>query len=59
MSEYEIVKWKYDNGESLWRLFDTEDKNPERLSAEGSFRRSYRDHLLKGGRVGWGLGVKL
>ena len=59
MSEYDVVKWGYNKGESLWRLFDTDEQNPERLPSDGSFRRSYREHLMNGGRVGWGLGVKL
>ena len=44
-------------GEDLWRLFDTEDRNPDRLPTNTSFRKRYVDHLKNGGLVGWGYGV--
>ena len=59
LSEYDIVSWKYNTGEDLWRLFDTEEKNPERLPANTTFRRCYVEHLKKGGRVGTGIGIKI
>ena len=59
MSEYDIVKSDFNKGEDLWRLFDTDEKHPSRLPTNGSFRRAYVDHLKKGGRVGWGLGIKI
>lgn len=59
MSEYDIIDWGYNDGQDLWRLFDTEEKNPDRLPVNGSFRRCYVEHLKKGGRVGWGYGVKI
>lgn len=59
MSEYEIVAWGYNEGEDLWRLFDTEEKDPKKLPTNGSLRRCYAEHLKKGGRVGWGYGIKL
>lgn len=59
MSEYDIVDWGRNLGEDLWRLFDTDEKNPARLPTDGTFRRCYAEHLKKGGRVGWGLGVKI
>lgn len=59
MSEYDIIGWEVNNGEDLWRLFDTEEKNPDRLPADSSMRRVYIQHLKKGGRVGCGFGVKL
>ena len=59
MSEYDVVGWDYNLGEDLWRLFDTEEQNPERLPTNTRFRRLYAEHLKKGGRVGWGFGVKL
>lgn len=45
-----------DNRE-LWRFFDTNEQNPDRLPADSSLRRIYVDYLKKGGRVGWGYGV--
>lgn len=59
MSEYDIIGRETNNGEDLWRLFDTDEKNPERLPTDTSMRRCYVEHLKKGGRVGCGFGVKL
>ncbi len=59
MSEYDIIGWEINNGDDLWRLFDTEEKNPDRLPADTSMRRCYIKHLKNGGRVGCGFGVKL
>lgn len=59
LSEYDVVEWGVNEGQDLWRLFDTEEKNPARLPTNGSLRRCYAEHLKKGGRVGWGLGVKV
>ena len=58
LSEYEIVEWSYTVGQDLWRLFDTDEKNPDRLPTNGSLRRCYVEHLKKGGRVGRGRGIK-
>lgn len=59
MSEYDIIGWEVNNGDDLWRLFDTEEKNPDRLPADTSMRRCYIKHLKNGGRVGCGFGVRL
>ncbi len=59
MSEYDIIGWEVNNGEDLWRLFDTEEKNPDRLPCDTTMRRCYVEHLKKGGRVGCGFGVRL
>jgi len=59
MSEYEILDWGFNEGQDLWRLFDTQEMNPDRLPTNGSLRRAYADHLKNGGRVGWGLGIKI
>lgn len=59
MSEYDIIGWEVNNGEDLWRLFDTDEKNPDRLPADSTIRRCYINHLKNGGRVGCGFGVKL
>ena len=58
MSEYFIVAWGVNEGEDLWRLFDTEETDPDKLPTNGSLRRCYVEHLKKGGRVGWGFGIK-
>ena len=59
LSEYDIIDVDYDNGENLWRLFDTEEKNPDRLPTDTTPRRNYVAYLKSGKRVGWGLGIKL
>ena len=59
LCEYDIVTWSYNTGEDLWRLFDTDEKNPERLPTDTTFRRCYAEHLKGGGRVGTVIGIKL
>ena len=59
LTEYDIIDVDYDNGENLWRLFDTEERNPDRLPTDTAVRRNYVAYLKSGKRVGWGLGVKL
>ena len=59
MSEYDIVSFEYNLGEDLWRLFDTEEKNPSRLPTNTSLRWLYVQHLKNGGRVGTGIGIKI
>lgn len=59
ISEYDIVSWEYNLGEDLWRLFDTEEKNPDKLPCDTSFRRRYVEYLKSGGRVGEGYGIKI
>ncbi len=59
MSEYDIIDWGFNEGQDLWRLFDTHEMNPDRLPTNGSLRRAYVEHLKRGGRVGWGLGIKI
>jgi hypothetical protein len=45
------------NQEDLWRLFDTDEKNPDKLPTDTSLRRAFVSHLKNGGRTGWGYGV--
>lgn len=60
MAEYDIIDSGYNRSESeLWRLFDTEEKNPNRLPTDSSLRRAYVDHLKANKRTGWGFGIKL
>lgn len=58
LCEYDLVDWGYNEGQDLWRLFDTQEMNPERLPTNGSLRKAYVEHLKKGGRVGLGIGIK-
>lgn len=55
---FDMVSWGYyKENEDLWRLFDTDEKVPERLPANNSVRRSFVEHLKNGGKTGWGYGV--
>lgn len=57
-SEFDIFESGVTDGEDLWRLFDTDEKDPDKLPTNTSLRRNYVEHLKKGGKVGWGLGVR-
>ena len=57
-SEFDVFEYADTEGDDLWRLFDTEDRNPDRLPTDSSLRRNYVEHMKKGGSVGWGLGVR-
>ena len=57
MEEFEILSWDHSDGESLWCLFDTNERNPARLPTNSTLRRAYVERLLGGGRVGWGYGI--
>jgi hypothetical protein len=59
MSEYDVIESVNNNGDDLWRLFDTDEKDPNKLPTDSSFRRAYVEHLKNGGKVGEGLGVKI
>lgn len=55
---FDIVSWDYyKENLDLWRLFDTDEKVPERLPANNSVRRQFVEHLKNGGKTGWGYGV--
>ena len=43
--------------EDLWRIFDTDEKDPDRLLTDTTMRRAYVNHLKNGGKLGWGHGV--
>ena len=57
-SEFDVFESGENEGDDLWRLFDTEDRNPNRLPTNSSLRRNYVEHMKKGGKLGWGLGVR-
>ena len=48
---------EYFDGHNLWRLFDTDEKNPARLPADSSLRRAYVDRMKAGLPQGSGRGV--
>lgn len=58
MKRFDIIKSSTDaDFRHLWRLFDTDEKNPEKLPTDTSMRRAYVEHLKCGGKVGTGKGV--
>jgi len=58
MSRYDIVTWQVDKNKSdLWRLFDTDESNPDRLPTDTAARRCFVEHIKNGGKLGWGYGV--
>lgn len=59
LSEYDIFEWGVTGGEDLWRLFDTDEKDPDKLPTDTTLRRCYVEHLKRGGKLGYGCGVKL
>ncbi len=59
VSEYDIIGSEDNDGDDLWRLFDTDEKNPDMLPCDTSMRRAFVDHIKTGGRLGNGFGVKI
>lgn len=58
MSEFDVfTSGVYKDNSHLWRLFDTDERNFDRLPANSSIRRAYVDHLKAGGKTGWGMGI--
>ncbi len=58
IEQFDIVESGiYRDNRELWRFFDTNEQNPDRLPTNTSLRRIYVDHLKNGGRIGWGTGV--
>lgn len=57
LSEFTVFESHHNDGDDLWRLFDTMERHPDRLPANTSLRRAFVEHLQKGGRVGWGFGI--
>ena len=47
----------YKNRQSLERVFNTMERNPDRLVAATSMQRAYLDHIRSGGKLGCGYGV--
>lgn len=58
-ADFDIVRFDEDpECKDLWRLFGVPyDGNPEHLTERNSLERAYKEHLLKGGACGQGLGV--
>ena len=59
MKSYDVFRVEVDRArKNLWRLFDTQEQNVDKLPADTSMRRAFVDHLKKGGKIGWGYGVR-
>ncbi len=55
---FEILSARPDKErQNLWRIFDTHEKNINRLPADTTMRRAYIEHLKKGGKLGVGRGI--
>ena len=58
MSKFDLIKSGISkNGDDLWRIFDTDERNCNRLPVNTSMRKAYVNHLKNGGKTGWGYGV--
>lgn len=58
MNRFNIISSGIDkHNECLWRIFDTDEKNCNRLPTDTSMRKAYVNHLKNGGKTGWGYGV--
>lgn len=58
MSRFDVFNSSDDPAlEDLWRIFDTDEKNPDLLPQNTSMRRAYVNHLKNGGVLGQGQGV--
>ena len=58
MSRFDIFESKVDETNvNLWRIFDTDERDVDKLPTDSFLRRAYVDHLKKGGCLGGGTGV--
>ncbi len=58
MSRFEIISEGTDKAfDSLKRIFDTMEKNPDRLPENTKIQKAYKAHLQNGGKIGYGAGV--
>ena len=59
LKSFEILSTRSDKERSnLWRIFDTQEKNIDRLPADTSMRRAFIDYLKNGGKMGAGRGIR-
>ncbi len=58
MSRFEIINEYTDkNFNSLWRIFDTMEKYPDKLPEKTLIQKAYKTHLKNGGKMGSGEGL--
>lgn len=48
-----------ENYSDSWRIFDTEEKNFSLVPCNTSLQKAYAEHLINGGKMGWGFGVTI
>lgn len=55
---FEIISSETDKErKDLWRIFDTQEKNLDRLPADTSMRRAFINYIKNGGKLGRGRGI--
>ena len=58
MQRFELIDTKIDKEKcNLWRIFDTEEKNVDRLPENTPMQKAYLKHLKSGGKLGYSKGV--
>lgn len=58
MKSFEILSVRSDKErQNLWRIFDTQEKNIDRLPADTTMRRAFIEYLKKGGKMGAARGI--
>jgi hypothetical protein len=58
LSRFDIIKGRIDKTfHSLWRIFDTMEKHPDRLPEDTRIKKAYKEHLKRGGKIGSGEGL--
>ena len=59
LKSYDVFRVEIDrHRKNLWRLFDTYEQDLDKLPTDTSMRRAFVEHLKKGGKMGWGYGVR-
>lgn len=58
ISEYDVFESGVTDGKDLWRLFDTDERDPDKLPRDSSLRRIYIKRIQEGKPLGRGRGVK-
>ncbi len=46
----------YNENKELWRIFNTDETNPDLLTANTSLQKIYLNYIKNGGKTGWGFG---
>ena len=59
LHEFELLDYGlFSNQNVWWRVFGTNEKNPDLLPTDTSLRRAYAELLRRGEPSGWGFGIK-